>query len=107
MNIKRQKIENLIYKTFSTLDTTGLNTKKYKDKFSKMTDKVFDEWVKEFLSSKDYLDLEVLPFKNEPSLDNIQKAAKDLNVPLEEFVYYRHEGLDGKPVRSRQKVCVG
>jgi hypothetical protein len=108
MDDKRKKIEDLIYKTFNLLDLTGLNTKKYKEYFKKMTDKDFSKWLNGFLSSDDYLQLEVLPYKNEPSFDDIEKAAAFLKVPLEEYVYYKHEGSsDGTPVRSRDKVCTG
>lgn len=112
MNEKRKKIEALVYKVFDQLDKTKANTKKYKDFFNKMTDKEFDIWAKNFLEGDDNLQLEILPWKNEPSMDDIQGCAKSIGLPLEEYVYFRHEGEadeNGKKVvtRSRAKCCVG
>ena len=36
---KRKEVENLIIKVFDRVDTTGTNSKYYKDIFSKMSDK--------------------------------------------------------------------
>lgn len=112
MNEKRKKIEALVYKVFDQLDKTKANTKKYRDFFNKMTDKEFDTWAKKFLESNDNLQLEILPWKNEPSMDDIQACAKSIGLPLEEYVYFRHEGDkdengERKVVRSRDKCCVG
>jgi len=112
MNEKRKKIEALVYKVFDQLDKTKANTKKYKDFFNKMTDKEFDTWAKRFLEGDDNLQLEILPWKNEPSMDDIQGCAKSIGLPLEEYVYFRHEGEADengvkKIVRSRSKCCVG
>ncbi len=112
MNEKRKKIEALVYKVFDQLDKTKANTKKYKDFFNKMTDKEFDIWAKKFLEGTDNLQLEILPWKNEPSMDDIQGCAKSIGLPLEEYVYFRHEGEadengNRKIVRSRSKCCVG
>lgn len=112
MNEKRKKIEALVYKVFDQLDKTKANTKKYKDLFNKMTDKEFDVHIKKFLEGNDNLQLEILPWKNEPSMDDIQGCAKSIGLPLEEYVYFRHEGEadengERKIVRSRSKCCVG
>lgn len=112
MNEKRKKIEALVYKVFDQLDKTKANTKKYKDFFNKMTDKEFDTWAKKFLEGTDNLQLEILPWKNEPSMDDIRECAKSIGLPLEEYVYFRHEGEadengQKKIIRSRDKCCVG
>ena len=107
MNEKRKKIEALVYKVFDQLDKTKANTKKYKDFFNKMTDKEFDTWAKKFLEGDDNLQLEILPWKNEPSMDDIQGCAKSIGLPLEEYVYFRHEGDKSTVTRSRSKCCVG
>jgi hypothetical protein len=77
-----------------------------------MTDKEFDVHIKKFLEGNDNLQLEILPWKNEPSMDDIQGCAKSIGLPLEEYVYFRHEGEadengEKKIVRSRSKCCVG
>lgn len=104
---KRKKIEDLIYKVFNTLDKTGLNTKKYKDKFSKMNNKEFAVYMKQFFNNpKKNFYLEVLPNKNTPRLVDVNKTLKILDVPTEEFVYFKHDGHANNPIRTRYKVPV-
>lgn len=108
MDAKRKKVESLIYSIFDTLDKSGRNTKFYKDMFGKMSDPQFHNFMKKFLKDDtENFYLEIEPF-NEPSLDDIEKAAKILNVPLEEYVYlpFESENKDN-PIRTVQKVPVG
>jgi hypothetical protein len=105
---KRKKIEKLVLSVYSALDTTGENTKKMADTFKSMDDKAFAEFVNSIKDRKAYFQLEVLPFKNEPKLDDINKALGILKVPAEEYVYYPHEASkDGKPLRTKVPVPVG
>lgn len=107
-NSKRKQIESMIYDFFSTIDITGANTKKYKEMFSKMSDEQFNKYMKKFLydDSQNFY-LEVLPNKNEPTLKLIKKCADKLGIPLDEYVYYRHDGDKDKPIRTSYKVPVG
>lgn len=91
MNEKRQKAEKMIVDTISILDKTGLNTQKYLEIFKGMSDAKFLEWIK---NNEEHLYLEVLPFKNEPSMHDIEEAAKFIDVPLEEKVIIRNDGSD-------------
>ena len=105
---KRKRITEKIYKVFSILDKTGLNTKKYQQLFEGMTDDEFKRYMKNFLNDEDKnFYLECLPNKNEPSLKQIKSALEYLNVPLDEYVYYRHDGNKSNPIRTRYKVPVG
>ena len=105
---KRENIEKLIYKVFSTLDTTGLNTSKYKNKYSKLSDEKFFKEMRDLVNNKDNnFYLEILPNKNEPNLRDIKAALKVLNIPENEYVYYRHDGSKDNPIRTRYKVPVG
>lgn len=105
--IKRKKIEELIYAVFDRLDTTGANTKKYKNLFKSMDDKKFDGWLRMFLSNiKKNFYLEVLPNKNAPKIKNAVDALNYLNVPTEEYLYYRHDGNKDDPIRTRYKVPI-
>jgi hypothetical protein len=105
---KRQQSEELIYKVLSSLDVTGLNVKKYKEFFSKMTDEQFDKYMKTFLKDEDEnFYLEILPNKNEPSLEQVKKALDILKVPTDEYVYLRHEGHKDDPIRTAYRVPVG
>lgn len=105
---KRKQITEKIYKVFSILDKTGLNTKKYQQLFEGMTDDEFKRYIKDFLKDEDKnFYLECLPNKNEPSLKQIKSALEYLKVPMDEYVYYRHDGNKNNPIRTRYKVPVG
>lgn len=107
-NNKRQKIEKVIYDTFNILDKTGANTKKYKELFNSMNDDQFNSYMKTFLKDKKAnFYLEVLPNKNEPSLSEIEKALEYLDVPKDEYVYFRDGEHKDNPIRTRYKVPVG
>ena len=109
MDAKRKKVEELIYSVFDALDTSKQNTNFYRQMFGKMSDQQFHTFMKKFLkddSENFYLEIE--PFENEPSIEDIEKAAKILNVPLEEYVYLPFESTDkDDPIRTAQKVPVG
>lgn len=106
---KRKKIELIVLGVMDKLDKSKINSKKYKDFFANMSDMEFDKWIKRFLEDEDEnFRLEVLPFKNEPSYQDIEAAAKLINVPLEEYVYLPMEKTsEGEPIRTKFKVPVG
>jgi len=104
---KRKQIEEKIYKTFDLLDKTGANTQKYKNLFKSMSDDKFDKYIKEFLADdKKNFYLEVLPNKNCPRIKDCKEALDYLKVPAEEYIYYRQDGHEKDPIRSRYKVPV-
>lgn len=104
---KRKKIEETVLSTIDMLDVTGLNTKQYKDLFDSMSDDKFEKYINNLLSDKDEnFYMQILPFKNEPNLKDIKKAADYLGIPLEEYVYFRHDGNKEDPLKSRVKVPV-
>ena len=107
-NDLRKKIENKIYSVFNILDKTGSNTKKYRELFSGMSNEQFTSYMKGFLKDdKENFYLEVLPNKNEPSLKDIKKCLEFLKVPMDEYVYFRHDGHKEDPIRTRYKVPTG
>jgi hypothetical protein len=103
---KRKEIETMVLTVINLLDSSGLNGKKYETLFKSMDDKKFEKWAKSFNGSK-FLTVEVLPLKNEPTLDDIKKAADYLKIPLDEYIYYRHDGHSENPIRSQHRVPVG
>jgi hypothetical protein len=103
---KRKKIEKLVVDTMSILDKSGTNSKKYMDLFKGMSDTQFDSFAKKIINDPNFnYQLEIVPFDREPTLDDISDAAKYLDLPLEEYVYYYHEGRNG--LRTKEKVPVG
>lgn len=105
---KRKKIETLIYGFSNRFDITGSNTKKFKDFFSKMNDDQFTRWANKFFKNdEENFYFEVLPYKNEPKLQDLINCADYLKVPLDEYIYYRNDGHKDNPIRSAYKVPVG
>ena len=106
---KRQEMENLIYNVFSALDPSKTNTNKYKEMFSKMSDAQFDKYFKTIFENDDiYLVLDIVDFEHSVSIENIQKAADVLKIPLMETVAMPFVNHDKEtPVTTREKVIVG
>jgi hypothetical protein len=103
---KRKKIEKTVIDTFSILDKSGVNAKRYMDLFKSMSDTQFEAYAKRIAKDPNFnYQLEIIPFDREPTLDDIKEAADYLKLPLEEYVYHYHEGRDG--LRTREKVPVG
>jgi hypothetical protein len=51
--------------------------------------------------------LSCTPFHNEPTLEQIEAAAKITGTKLHQYVYFRHDGTADKPVRTAHRVPVG
>lgn len=105
----RKAIEEKILKTFSLLDRSGRNTTEYQNMFKSMDDTAFEKFLKTLGSSfENNFYLEVLPWENEPTLNDIKAAAKEVGYNFKQFVYIRDEvDSNGKPVRTRYAVPVG
>lgn len=108
---KRGQIETLIYRTMNALDPSGSNTEKYKAMFSKMNDAAFSKWVTQFLADpKANIRLDIEEFDKSKTLkyENVEKAAKQMNLDLYEYVYLPHVSSNPqRPVRTRTPVLVG
>lgn len=104
MNAKRKKAEELIYNIMDTMDSTGMNTAYYKEKFSKMNDTEFQKWAAKPLPIR----FHTKPFEVEPKLSEIEKALNNLGVPLLEKVAlpYLYVNKDGEPVWSKEAMVV-
>ena len=105
----RKHIEDLIYKTFDALDPSGVNTIKYQNILSSLTDRQFQDWMKEFLNNDDEnFILDITDFEHSVAIDYCEAAAKILNVPLMEYVYMPHLSMDkSRVVVSKEKCIVG
>jgi hypothetical protein len=106
---KRKDMEELIYKVFTALDPSLTNTNKYKALFGKMSDAQFDAYFKKiFADDNIYLVLDVVDFEHDTNLDNIEKAANILKVPLMEYVAMPFVNKDKEnPVTTKHRVVVG
>ena len=106
---KRKKMEDLIYKFFDAMDKSGTNTKKYKELFQPMTNAQFDKWFKGFFANENaYLILDICEFENSVTLEDVEKGAKVLGIPLFEDVYMPHLSMDKQHVVvTKEPVPVG
>lgn len=104
---KRKRIETLVLDVMEKLDATGENAGAYRKRFAAMSDAQFEAWAKRLADDEDYhLYLSVQPYHNEPTLDQIEAAAKVTGTALHQHVYFRHDGAK-EPVRTAHRVAVG
>ena len=107
---KKDAIIDKIVKVMSALDVTGYNAERERKRLSAMSLDEMGKWLESFKKNEDenfYLDVQ--PFHNEPNLEQIEKAAKVTGTKLHQYVYFRHDGMDGdgNPIRTKKRVPVG
>lgn len=107
--VNRAYIEKLIYDTFDAIDPTGRNGNKYRALYADMSDKEFEKAMKDFLKndSENFI-LDVVEFESDLKMENCEKAAKVLGIPLMEYVYMPHLTMDkSRVIASKEKCLVG
>lgn len=107
--VNRADIEKLIYDAFDALDPSGTNTNKFKVMFSEMSDTEFEKFFKKFLADdKENFTLDIIEFENQLKMENCEKCAKILGIPLMEYVYMPWLSKDkSKVIVSKEKCLVG
>jgi hypothetical protein len=106
---QRKQMEDLIYKVFDDLDKTQVNSKKYRAMFGSMSDPQFDSFFSDFFKDDNqYLVLDVVDYERTLSIEDVEKAAHTLGVPLFERVAMPHiDRNDESSVLSQYEVPVG
>ena len=106
---KRKEMETLIYNFFDIFDPSGRNTEYYKNKFKGMNDEEFDKYFKDLFSQDDpYLTATMVDYENPMDINNIEKAAKFLNVPLFEKIVLPYASPDpNNPIITKHECLVG
>ena len=101
---KRQKVEELIYKIYDTVDRTHTNSDYYKQLFSKMDDKQFLEFCQRRLPFRFHQQV----FKIEPKMSDIFDAFKILDKPLLEKINLPHiyTNSNGEPIKSHEAMVI-
>lgn len=107
--VKRKQMEDTIYKVFDALDPTKTNSTKYRGIFKKMSDTQFDSFFKQFFADEDqYLTLDVVDYERDLTIEDVERAAKVLGVPLFEKVIVPYVNRDTEnPVITKVEVPVG
>ncbi len=103
---KRKKIEDLVLGVVKRLDNSKMeNYNRYSKMFKVMNDNEFQAWAKTMGNElDDTIQIFQLPFE-EMKMTQIKSAADFLGVPLEEYMWYRHNDPEG--IRTKIKVPVG
>ena len=84
---KRKKVMDHLMKVMNLLDPTGQNAKNYQEKFEKMSDQQFDKYFREFLKDpKRNFYLEIVEYERDLTIENIEKCAEYMHVPLLERI---------------------
>lgn len=109
LNMDRKKMEKMIYDFFSAFDKSGSNTQKYKNMFQPMSDTEFKKYFTEFFNNEDaYLILDIIDYERTISMEDIEDAAKVIDVPLFEYVTLPHLTMDkSKCITTKIPVPVG
>ena len=109
MVTNRKEIEQLIYDTFDALDPSGLNTDKYRRLLAIMSNDEFEKFMKKFLNDEnENFTFDLIEYENNLKMDNCEKAAKVIGIPLYEYVYMPHLTMDkSRVVVSKEKCLVG
>lgn len=105
----KTKMTSLIYRFFSAFDKSGTNTKKYKEMFEPMGPAQFKNWFAPFFEDEDaYLILDIVDYEHSIQMDDIQRAADVLKIPLMEYVHEPHITMDkNNVIVSKEPVPVG
>jgi hypothetical protein len=74
-----------------------------------MDDKKFEKFFKDFLKDyKENFTLDIVEFEHDLKMENCEKAAKVLGIPLMEYIYMPHLSMVKKhTVVSKEKCLVG
>lgn len=106
---KRKEMEDMIYNFFDLFDPSGRNTEYYRSLFNNMSDGQFDQYFKSLFEQDDpYLTATMVDYENPVLIENIEKAAKYLDVPLFERVVLPYASEDpDNPVITKHECLVG
>ena len=106
---KRKKIEKLVIDVFTAIDPSKRNVKKWKEAFSAMSDKEFDDFCKTLKNDEnEYITMDVVEYEGAPTLETFAAGAKILGIPLFERVAMPHATMDKDKVQwTKHPVLVG
>lgn len=99
-NESRKKAEALIYEVLDALDNTKTNSDHYKQVFSKMSNTQFENLFKKKFPLRFHTDV----FNIVPKVEDMEKAADILGIPLLEKINmpYLYKNDKGEPVKSKE-----
>ena len=106
---KRKVVMEYLDKFFNTLDPSGANSKLYHEKFDHISDQQFDQYFRKFLNNdKQNFYLEIVEYERDLKIEDIEKCAEIMTVPLFERIAMPYLTMDkNNVVVSTTPVPVG
>lgn len=106
---KKKKITDSIVKIMTLLDPSKVNANYYKEYFGKMSDKSFKAYYDEFVANEKFnYYLEIVEFERDLKIENVNKCAEYMKVPLFEYLALPYVNMDvNTPIVSPEPVPVG
>lgn len=106
---KRKEAERFLYSVIDKLDPTGINTKRYREIFSSMSDKKFQDFMTDMWNDFNLnFTIQIEDFVREVDLDMCEAAAKVVGCPLEEFLIMPFNSMSmTEATLSKVPVIVG
>lgn len=107
---KRKYVMDYVTNMYDIMDPSGMNSKAFKEQWSKLSDDEFAKEFEKFLNddSKKGFYFEIVEFERDLSLENVMKCAEMMKIPLFENVALPHiNGSIENAVVTPEPVPVG
>jgi len=96
---RRKKFMDRLTRVMDLLDPSGQNSRNYQELFEPMSDQEFDTYVRKFFKDeRANFYLEVIEYERPLTIENIQKCAEFMGVPLLERVAFPYLNGDKENV---------
>ena len=82
MTPKRKKVQDYIIAKMQAMEASGANAERYKKMFNAMSDKEFDDWMKDIKSGEEILTFYAPAIKSHIKMEDLLKVARDVGVNL-------------------------
>lgn len=87
MDPKRKKIQDLVLSVVSTIDPSGTNHERYKQKFETMSDNQFTKFMKAIESGDEQLYMYAPNLKNTITIDTLKAGAEIVKLPIQDHLW--------------------
>lgn len=106
---KRKECEELLYRVIDNLDPSGANTKAYRDMFATMSDTKFSNFAQSLFGDDNInFTMNMVDYEREMTIEKAEKAAKTLNIPLEEVIIMPHVNMNiANPITTKYPCITG
>lgn len=104
---KREEGEAVVLSVMKELDPTGKNADGYKKMFATMSDTKFENFLKSLFNDFNLnFNMVMVDYEQEMKFEYAEKAAKIINIPLEEHVILPHVNMDIENPMVTKETCI-